>query len=206
MSGKPRSSLKKRLGGHDDRRVSFASPLSSEKQDSPLCKHKLPNSITAKTTPTAAKRQKPERELIDIITLVNQQSEVIEEIFEIENKLAKQSSMAQNLTINLTEFIESIANLSSDSTKIKLEFGNQKSALNHLEGRINDLVRQAKSICAEYDSRISAEAQYASGFLELQNSLKCVNCTDIDLSDDSHVDYDNLLSMIEHLERYTDKF
>lgn len=210
MSAKPRSSLKKRSGVPDDnRRVSFASPLSSDQKSSPTVEKQLPvatSSKVVKASRPVVKKSKPADELVDIISVVNQQSEVIEEISEMESKFAKQSTMIQNLTIDLANYIESIANISCDSTKVELQVDEQAAKLRNLETSVNDLICQATSVCVKYESRISAQALYSSYLLDLQKGFNATNCTRIDKLEDSHIDYDRLLAMVDKLESCIDKF
>lgn len=208
MSAKPRSSLKKGSGvaQDDNRRVSFASPLSSEKNDSPAHRKDLPITKIVKANRPVVKKSKPADELVDIISLVNHQSEVIEEIFEMESKFAKQSAMTQNLTIDLANFIESIATLSSDSTKVESQLEEQSARVVNLETNISDLISQASSVCAKYESRIDARTQYSTHLLDLQKAFNAINCVKIDNAEDSHIDYDSLLKIVDQLEVCVEKF
>ncbi|KAF1761475.1 hypothetical protein GCK72_009731 [Caenorhabditis remanei] len=206
MSSIPRSSLKKHSGIHDDRRVSFASPLSSDKGVAPLPKKRFQITKSSKVSHASVKKSKQSEELVDINSLANQQSEVLEEICEIENKFTKHSALTRDMTIELTNFIEIIANFSSDSTKVEARLEEQFMKLGSVEASIKDLVVQAQSVCTKFETRMTARSHYSTGLLELQKLFGSVNCKQIETMAETLVDYDTILAMVDQLEGFVGDF
>lgn len=114
--------------------------------------------------------------------------------------------MAQNLSIELTNFIEDVATLSSNSTKVKSQLEEQSTKLESLETNLRQLAGQANAICVKYESRISAQNQYSSYLLELQKFFSCINCSKLERPENSKMDYDGLLTLVDQLETCVGEF
>uniref|UniRef100_A0A8R1HIF6 Uncharacterized protein n=1 Tax=Caenorhabditis japonica TaxID=281687 RepID=A0A8R1HIF6_CAEJA len=203
MSSTPRSVLKKRPGLHDERRVSFAVPLSYEKE-APARKKQLP--IPTSSAAPAAKKSKFSAEPVDIIMLSNQQNEVIESILDVESKFAKQSETTQILSNELTTFTESVAGMLSESLKMNGQLAEHAEMLQNAREQRTKLIEVVDGVCAQFQARISSQSQYSSCLMDLQKAISAVNCTVIDGPDDCHVDYDRLLSLVDHLEKLSGGF
>lgn len=204
MSSTPRSSLKKRSGNHDDRRVSFASPLSSDKVTSG---DRQPTSMNInKANHPLAKKSKSSVELADLTALANRQCEVIEKVFEIENKFSKQSALSQDLAIELASFMKLIANLSADQTKVKSRIEDQSQKFGVLETKRKSLISQANSAFTKFEVRKTSRSQYSVGLLELHAAIGSINCKNIEDAEEPIVDYDKVLGMIDKLESLVDSF
>uniref|UniRef100_A0A8R1HFW0 Uncharacterized protein n=1 Tax=Caenorhabditis japonica TaxID=281687 RepID=A0A8R1HFW0_CAEJA len=201
MSSTPRSVLKKRPGLHDERRVSFAVPLSYEKE-APARKKQLP--IPTSSAAPAAKKSKFSAEPVDIIMLSNQQNEVIESILDVESKFAKQSETTQILSNELTTFTESVAGMLSESLKMNGQLAEHAEMLQNAREQRTKLI-EVVDVMLDF-KRISSQSQYSSCLMDLQKAISAVNCTVIDGPDDCHVDYDRLLSLVDHLEKLSGGF
>lgn len=200
MSSTPRSSLKKRSGNHDDRRVSFATPLSTDKVTSGE------KQLAAKANQPLKKKAKSTDELADLTALANQQSEVIEEVFEIESKFSKHSALSQDLTIELASFMKLIANLSADQAKVKSRIEDQSQKFGVLENKKEGLISQAHIACTKFEARKTARSQYSVGLVELHAAIGFINCTNIEDAEEPIADYDKVLDMIDKLESLVDSF
>ncbi|CAI2349382.1 unnamed protein product [Caenorhabditis sp. 36 PRJEB53466] len=201
MSSTPRSVLRKRPGHHDDRRVSFAEPLSYEKQ---APRKQLP---IAKTTPVA-KKSKPADESLDIISLGNQQSDITESIIDVESKFMKQAKTVQDWTNELLGFTQSVSEMDSGATRVQAMLAEHAAKLGAMEQRGKRLVEQAGEICKQFEARQSAESKYSEVLVELQKAISFVNCTkiyDVEGSEPLNVDYDRLLVLVDKLEALSDE-
>ena len=68
------------------------------------------------------------------------------------------------MTIELTNFIEIIANFSSDSTKVEARLEEQFMKLGSVESSIKDLVVQAQLVCTKFETVGECVNKYSSTF------------------------------------------
>ncbi|CAO4370225.1 unnamed protein product [Caenorhabditis nigoni] len=206
MSSTPRSSLKKRPGNPDDRRVSFATPLSSDQVVDPSVNKLVENTKNAKLNQPLTKKSKPADDLVDFISLANKQSEVVQKISELESKITKQSAMAKDLTSQLTNFIELIGNVSSSQTRVKSRLEEQSTKLASTEENIAGLVAKADSMCKTFEERKTARAEYSAGLTELQAAIGYVNCKSIENTTKPIGEYVKMLEIVSKIEALVDRF
>ncbi|CCD65128.1 Biogenesis of lysosome-related organelles complex 1 subunit 1 [Caenorhabditis elegans] len=212
MNSAHRSSLKKRPGPQDDRRVSFASPVSSSQKTAAVTvaaqtkqPAKAKNLRTMHSTP---KKSKPAHDVADIISLVSKQSDILDDVSEIEHKMIKQAKMTQDLTMELANSIERIANMALAESKLSDQMEKQSKKLISLEGKTKELVEKANNWSKTLENRVDARSHHSTCLNDVQAAIKIINNAKINndgFSEDFSAHYDKLLDLVETLEPWADK-
>lgn len=76
---------------------------------------------------------------------MSKQSDILDDVSEIEHKMIKQAKMTQDLTMELANSIERIANMALAESKLSDQMEKQSKKLISLEGKTKELVEKANN-------------------------------------------------------------